>query len=350
MWFGSHWMWKAVELPGSVVVRRAPGFRARCVARRATAPCRAIITVLVALLPGLMVRTALLAPHARVFLEMQPAQREQAVQPNRRVALSGGLIAGVFGASEDAEALKRGAATVPAVGGGTARLSAAIVDSEAATVLDNIKWPAAWPFKDRDFRRLDETSDGEFYEDPRFVRHVDDPALAALTSYYKAIFPRDVPFAALDICSSWVSHYPVTPRPARFAITGMNEAELQRNDLATEFKVRDLNRDPRLPFGDGEFDLVTNTVSVDYLTHPQDVYREVHRVLKPGGLATISFSDRYFFTKVIARWSSEDDAGRAEIAANYLHFAGNFVNITVADISPSPGQSDPMFVVSGVKA
>jgi hypothetical protein len=35
--------------------------------------------------------------------------------------------------------------------------------------------------------------------------------------------------------------------------------------------VADLNKNPKLPYGDGEFDFVTNVVSVDYLVKPQEV-------------------------------------------------------------------------------
>ena len=39
------------------------------------------------------------------------------------------------------------------------------------------------------------------------------------------------------------------------------------------------------------------TVSVDYLTKPIEVFKEMHRCLKPGGLAVMSFSNRCFPTK-----------------------------------------------------
>lgn len=38
-------------------------------------------------------------------------------------------------------------------------------------------------------------------------------------------------------------------------------------------------------------------VSVDYLTRPLEVFQEMHRCLKPGGLAVMSFSNRCFPTK-----------------------------------------------------
>ena len=46
----------------------------------------------------------------------------------------------------------------------------------------------------------------------------------------------------------------------------MNEAELKRNPVLTDWVVTDLNKDPKLPYPDATFDVVTNAVSVDYLT------------------------------------------------------------------------------------
>ena len=47
--------------------------------------------------------------------------------------------------------------------------------------------------------------------------------------------------------------------------TGMSEAELERNPVLTDFSVRDLNKEPKLPYEDNSFDVITNVVSVDYL-------------------------------------------------------------------------------------
>ena len=90
----------------------------------------------------------------------------------------------------------------------------------------------------------------------------------------------------------------------RSAGLGMNEKELKRNSALTEVVVRDLNEDPTLPFADASFDIITNVVSVDYLTKPLEIFQEMHRVLKPGGKAIMSFSNRCFPTKAIALWTS----------------------------------------------
>jgi len=55
--------------------------------------------------------------------------------------------------------------------------------------------------------------------------------------------------------------------------------------------------DPKLPYEDNSFDVITNAVSVDYLAKPMEVFKEMHRVLRPGGQAIMSFSNRCFPTK-----------------------------------------------------
>lgn len=47
--------------------------------------------------------------------------------------------------------------------------------------------------------------------------------------------------------------------------------------------LQDLNVDSKFPFPDASFDVVTCVVSVDYLTKPLEVFKEIARVLKPNG-------------------------------------------------------------------
>ena len=53
--------------------------------------------------------------------------------------------------------------------------------------VDAANWPAAAPFSENDFKRLDESDDAQFYpaQQPRLVYHIDEGAVAALTAYYK---------------------------------------------------------------------------------------------------------------------------------------------------------------------
>lgn len=122
--------------------------------------------------------------------------------------------------------------------------------------------------------------------------------------------------AVLDICSSWISHFPT--KPTRLCITGMNATEHEANEMADERSVCDLNADPRLHYDDSSFDAVTCAVSVDYLSRPREVFAEVARVLRPGGVFVCTFSNRCFLTKAIRGWLSTDDHGRWAIVSAYF--------------------------------
>ena len=57
------------------------------------------------------------------------------------------------------------------------------------TPLDVIElptWPKEWPFTPEAFSRRDESDDAVFYSVPRLVYHIDEPAVRALTHFYKA--------------------------------------------------------------------------------------------------------------------------------------------------------------------
>uniref|UniRef100_A0A8I6YUD6 Methyltransferase type 11 domain-containing protein n=1 Tax=Hordeum vulgare subsp. vulgare TaxID=112509 RepID=A0A8I6YUD6_HORVV len=137
------------------------------------------------------------------------------------------------------------------------------------------------------FLLLGRSSDTELYPAPRFVTHIDDQAIRALTKYYSQALPlsKTHGVAILDMCSSWVSHYPAGYKQEKIVGMGMNEDELKKNPVLTEYVVQDLNLNPKLPFDDNTFDVITNVVSVDYLMKPMDVFEEMRRILETSGLA-----------------------------------------------------------------
>src|SRR5215213_1005258 len=180
-----------------------------------------------------------------------------------------------------------------------------------------------------DFRRYDETPDEEFYQTPRLVTHIDDRAIAAVTQLYREHFPPDGEI--LDLMSSWVSHLPPEVGYRRVIGLGMNEVELRQNPRLDSYVVQNLNTNPRLPFGNVEFDGAGICVSIDYLTRPVEVLCEVGRVLKAGAPLIITFSNRCFPTKAVEIWHRLDDAGHMRFVEDYLREAGNFRNVRSLD-------------------
>jgi SAM-dependent methyltransferase len=195
------------------------------------------------------------------------------------------------------------------------------------------------------FERYDDTEDEWFYEPPRLVTHIDDAAISAVTALYRELFPAGG--AILDLMSSWVSHLPDEVEYRRVVGLGMNQVELDANPRLHERIVQNLNRDTRLPFGDAEFDGAAICVSVQYLTDPVAVFREVGRVLRPGAPLVVTFSNRCFPTKAVAIWQALDDHGHGRLVARYFEAAGNWTAITILDRSPSPRRGDPLYAVIG---
>ena len=198
------------------------------------------------------------------------------------------------------------------------------------------------------FGRMDETPDEEFYRTPRLVTHIDGRAIDAVTQLYREFFPPGG--AVLDLMSSWISHLPPEIRYGRVVGLGMNETELRRNDRLDSRVVQNLNENPRLSFEDAEFDGCGICVSIDYLTRPVEVLREVGRVLKPGSPVVITFSNRCFPTKAVAVWHQLDDRGHMRLVEDYLREAGNWDDIRSLDRSPRRIFSDPLYAVVGESA
>jgi SAM-dependent methyltransferase len=191
------------------------------------------------------------------------------------------------------------------------------------------------------FSRDDESPDAIFYSQPRFVTHIDDGAIAAVTQLYREFLP--VGGAVLDLMSSWISHLPPEIKYSRVAGLGMNREELAANPRLDHFVVQDLNANPKLPFESASFDAATICVSIDYLIDPVAVLRELARVVKRDGPVLITFSNRCFPSKVIRAWLATDDAGRVAIVKKLLTETGTWRDIQTLD--RSPGRGDPLFCV-----
>ncbi|MDH3557417.1 MAG: class I SAM-dependent methyltransferase, partial [Deltaproteobacteria bacterium] len=138
-------------------------------------------------------------------------------------------------------------------------------------------------FSEDAFSRSDESDDTIFYATDRFVQHLDSLALSTVEKLIGELVIEENP-VILDLMSSWDSHIPSSLRSERVVGLGLNSNELSNNPALTEWCLHDLNQNPILPFANDTFDVVLNAVSVDYMTKPFDVFREVNRILKPGGL------------------------------------------------------------------
>lgn len=201
------------------------------------------------------------------------------------------------------------------------------------------------PFPQSYFARYDESDDMIFYHHPRLTVHIDYAAIAAL----QKLLLVELPFngVILDLMSSYRSHIP-SGLPVRWLVgLGLNAEEMHQNPQLHEFLVHDLNRNPELPFVTASFDAVICTVSVQYMIKPVEIFAEVGRILRPGGVFVVSFSNRCFPSKAVHIWLTTNDAQHRELVEMYLSSAGCFTQIEGLDISPCRVWGDRLFVVKG---
>ena len=214
-------------------------------------------------------------------------------------------------------------------------------------------------FSGKPFDRTDENEDAVFYEKPRMVNHLDHTAIGVVSRLYRRLIRPGAD--VLDLMGSWTSHLPAELTINQLTVLGMNPEELQANSKAQARVVHDLNLNPRLPFADGCFDAAVCTASVEYLTRPFEVFEEVDRILKPGGLFIHTLSNRWFPPKAIRIWPELHEFERMGLVLEYFLKSGKYTQLETYSMRGLPrpegdkyyGQllySDPVYAVWGWKA
>ncbi|KAK9896151.1 hypothetical protein P389DRAFT_171166 [Cystobasidium minutum MCA 4210] len=231
-------------------------------------------------------------------------------------------------------------------------------------------FPAKWPYRASDFQRMDESDDDRFYSMPRFVTHIDDRCIDALSTYYGGVLPQasssssDQRPRILDIASSWISHLPEDwgPKNTEVVGIGMNEPELSKNRALSRYLVLDMNRDPQglsRALSSGEkYDAAICSVSIDYLTQPREMLADLSTILKKDAGVHLAFSNRCFPSKVVGRWLHISEDERCDMVADYFHFAGTshdegtlakpgglFRDVEIVTVLKPSRSGDPLYVV-----
>ncbi len=170
--------------------------------------------------------------------------------------------------------------------------------------------------------KFDPRNDQEFYTFPRFVTHVDEGFIDQLTNLYRERLNPQT--RILDLMSSWVSHLPDEVEFDHVEGHGMNQEELVKNPRLDHYFLQNLNENPKLPLEDNDFSAVLIAVSVQYLQYPEAIFSEIHRILKPGGIVIVSFSNRMFYQKAISAWRDATDRQRIHLVKSYFQSIPEF--------------------------
>lgn len=213
-------------------------------------------------------------------------------------------------------------------------------------------------FSGEPFARLDSRSDALFYEQPRLIQHADSAARGVMQAVYARFLKPGM--AVLDLMSSSASHLPAAVAGLTVTGLGMNAAELEQNPALAIRRVHDLNDDPGLPFASAAFDAAICSMGIEYLTRPFEMFAEVARVLKPGAPLVLTFSERWFPSKVIQLWLDIHPFERLAVALAYFRATGLYSALATETVrglarpdddtdAPTRLEADPVYAVWGFR-
>ena len=145
---------------------------------------------------------------------------------------------------------------------------------------------------DQTYYREDENYDSGFYKTERLQSHLDELARNEIKKLYHMLLQPG--FRIIDLMSSWQSHLPGSLESSRVTGLGMNMKEMEINPWLSELVLHDLNQENNLPFDDSCFEAVICSLSIEYLSRPVYIFKQIARVLVPGGILIITFFNRWF--------------------------------------------------------
>lgn len=191
------------------------------------------------------------------------------------------------------------------------------------------------------FTRLDESKDELFYSLPRMVNHLDSTAIEQIKQIYSRLLTPGM--KVLDLMSSWTSHLPDNMVNLEVTGLGMNQEELDANELLSARVIHDLNSNTQLPFDDNQFDAVICTASIEYLVQPLEVMQEIARVTNHGGIFIATFSDRWFPSKAITLWTEMHPFERLGLVLDYFIKSQQFSDLGTESIRGLPRPADDKY-------
>ncbi len=157
-------------------------------------------------------------------------------------------------------------------------------------------------------KKLDESNDEEFYSDPKFVYHLDANFRQYLTSIYKNEMVNNS--TVLDLMSSWDSYLPNEKKYKKVIGHGLNKQELEKNKIFDSYWIQNFNLNQEIPLENCSIDFCLMVAAWQYLQYPENLTREISRILNNKGKIIISFSNRAFWHKTPNIWTSSTEEER----------------------------------------
>ena len=165
-------------------------------------------------------------------------------------------------------------------------------------------------------KKIDESNDEEFYSDPKFVYHLD----ANFRQYLSNVYKREISdySTVLDLMSSWDSYLPQEKKYKKVIGHGLNKQELEKNKILDTYWLQNFNLNQEIPLDNASVDYCLMVAAWQYLQFPENLTKEIGRILSKDGKFIISFSNRAFWHKAPNIWTSSSEGERIKYVRKVL--------------------------------
>ena len=165
-------------------------------------------------------------------------------------------------------------------------------------------------------QKLDESNDEEFYSDPKFVYHLD----ANFREYLTGVYENEIKefSTVLDLMSSWDSYLPEGKKYKSVIGHGLNKQELEKNKIFDSYWIQNFNINQKIPLDSESIDYCLIVAAWQYLQYPENLTKEIVRILRNQGKIIIAFSNRAFWHKAPNIWTSSTEEERVKYVRKVL--------------------------------
>ena len=165
-------------------------------------------------------------------------------------------------------------------------------------------------------KKLDETNDEEFYSDPKFVYHLD----TNFRQYLSSVYENEIADSStvLDLMSSWDSYLPKKKKYKKVIGHGLNKQELEKNKIFDSYWIQNFNLNQEIPLDNESVDYCLMVAAWQYLQYPENLTKEIARILSKKGKIIIAFSNRAFWHKAPNIWTSSSEVERVNYVRKVL--------------------------------
>ena len=118
--------------------------------------------------------------------------------------------------------------------------------------------------------------------------------------------------------SSWDSYLPNEKKYKKVIGHGLNKQELEKNEILDSYWIQNFNLKQEIPLENGSVDYCLMVAAWQYLQFPENLTKEISRILNNKGKIIISFSNRAFWHKAPNIWTSSTEEERVSYVRKVL--------------------------------